>query len=269
MKIGICYNPSSEAAVRLAERMCRFLREKGAGVVYVENAPSNEKAIPPKDAETDGIEMLITSGGDGTVLRAMRWFTGPILAMNAGGLGFLTEAAKDATEGSLQRLLDGDFLVDTRMKISTMKGDDRLPDAVNEVVLHTNQVGKIREFEVSIRNERISRVRADGIMVATPTGSTSYALSAGGPIIHPSMDAMVVVFMSPFSLTAKPIVVPGESLIEIRSIGKACDLVIDGQESIEVSPGETIHASRSETRARFIRFKPLFFTRLGKRLQQE
>lgn len=269
MRLGICYNPSKPEAVRLAVQMCEFLRKRGVEVLYIGDAPQGEDAILPADAEKREIEMLITSGGDGTVLRAMRWFPGPVLAVNAGGLGFLTEIAADATEESLKRLLTGDYLMDARMKIMTMRGGERLPDAVNEVILHTDQVGKIRDFHVSIRNEKIGKVRADGIMVATPTGSTSYALSSGGSILHPSMDAMVVVYMSPFSLTAKPMVVPGDSLIEITSEGKGCLLVIDGQEGIDVHPGETVHISRSETRARFVRFKPHFFVKLSKRLMQE
>jgi len=269
MKIGISYNTSSEVARRLAERVFESLQGRKADAVYVENAPHGSDAMSAEEAAKGGIDLLITLGGDGTVLRAMRWFAGPVLAVNAGGLGFLTEASGETTEQSLERLLVGDYLVDARMKIMAMKCQVRLPDAVNEVVVHTDQVGKMREFEVSIRDERITRVRADGIMVATPTGSTSYALSAGGPIIHPNMDAMVMVYMSPFSLTAKPIVLPGDSLIEIKCAKKGCMLVIDGQESIDVRPGEGVDISRSETRARFVRFKPLFLTKLNRRLLQE
>jgi len=264
VKVCICYNPLKPEAKSLAERVCMLLHEKGVDAYSMADPP-------PEDAKIsiDSPDLLITCGGDGTVLRVMRWFSGPVLAINAGGMGFLTEGSGDDVEELLERVYRGDYSIDSRMKIMTLKNGVRFPDAVNEVILHTDQVGKIRKFRVSIRNEKISMIRADGVMVATPTGSTSYALSAGGPIIHPSLDAMTIVFMSPFTLTAKPMVVPGDSMIELTCDDGGCILVIDGQDGLHVPPGEVVQISRSEIRAQFIRFRPHFFSRLNKRLTQE
>lgn len=269
MKFGVCYNAKNARALRIADHAVEFLRGHDVETVYVDNAPVNEPVIPLEEVDLAGVDTLVCIGGDGTMLRAMQGYKGPIFGVNAGVLGFLTEASGDDIEASLERILRGDILIDSRMKLMTLFGERRLPDAVNEVVLHTDQVAKMREFDLSIRGEHVGRVRADGVMVATPTGSTSYALSAGGPIIHPGMDAMVVVSLAPFSLTVKPTVLPGESTIDITPVEKDCVLVVDGQVSVAVPKNECVHISRSQVRARFIRFRPVFFPRLSRRLFQE
>ena len=271
MKIALYHNHRNPRAVEVAQATSKLLRSEGADVSYVETPLRGGEAVPLEKIEGVGTTVMVAVGGDGTILRALQRYSGPVLGINAGVLGFLTEIGPDEVEKSVRRLLAGDYILDERMKLMCTKGQERLLDCTNESVVHTSKVAKMRSFDIRVRGEALDTVRADGMIVATATGSTSYALSAGGPVVHPSMDAFVIVPLAPFSLTAEPLVVPGNSIIEItpRDPGRSAVLVLDGQEEVDVSGGEVVTVSRSERRARFVRFSQRYFERLGRRLATE
>lgn len=217
-----------------------------------------------KDMEVD---LLITVGGDGTILRSLQLNDAPILGINAGVLGFLTEIPRDSISEGINRLLDGDYRIEERMRLRTMLGTERLPDALNESVLHTAHIAKIRHFEVYVDDELVVDTRADGIIVATPTGSTCYAMSVGAPILDPRVDALVIAPMAPFKFSARPFVVPSTCSIRIDLVRRGpCVLVVDGQDEVMVESGESISFTRSERPARFVNLGSSFYSRTREKL---
>lgn len=213
------------------------------------------------------VDILITVGGDGTILRSLQHTNTPILGINAGVLGFLTEVPRDAIRGSLERVLAGDYLIQERLRLKTMLEGIRYPDALNEAVIHTAHVAKIRQFRVSVDGHLALDVRADGIIMATPTGSTCYAMSVGAPIVDPSVDCLVIAPMAPFKFAARPFVVPADSRVRVELVKpKPCVLVVDGQEENPVEGGQSIEFTRSESPARFVNLGSNFYTKMREKL---
>lgn len=219
--------------------------------------------------DTMAIDVLVTVGGDGTILRALQLGDFQILGVNISRVGFLTEVGLDGMEGLLQRLAEGKFVVDQRIKLRVEVGGERLPDCTNEVVIHTANVAKVRHFLVHVDGEPASRVEGDGVIVSTPTGSTAYSLSAGGPILDPRLRGFVVTALAPFRQTLRPTVVPSESQVEVELLDRGrCVLVGDGQYERKLKGNETIRLGLSETRARFVRFSRAFYRRVHEKLME-
>lgn len=213
------------------------------------------------------VDLLITVGGDGTILRSLQLNDAPILGINAGVLGFLTEIPRDGIADGMKRLILGQYCIEERMRLKTMVGSKRLPDALNEAVLHTAHVAKIRQFEVYVDDELVVDTRADGIIVATPTGSTCYAMSVGAPIVDPRVNALVIAPMAPFKFSARPFVVPSTSCIRIELVRKRpCVLVLDGQDELPLGRDDSIIFTRSENPARFVNLGSSFYSRTREKL---
>lgn len=213
------------------------------------------------------VDILITVGGDGTILRSLQLNPSPILGINAGVLGFLTEISKDNLQEGLDRILRGEYVIEEKLRLKTTVDGRRCPDALNEAVIHTAHVAKIRQFEVYVDDQLAINTRADGIIVATPTGSTCYAMSVGGPILDPRVEALVIAPMAPFKFSARPFVVPASSRITLKFIRKRpCVLVIDGQDELPLHGNEIIECTRSETPARFISLGRSFYSRTREKL---
>lgn len=213
------------------------------------------------------VDVLITVGGDGTILRSLQRNNAPIFGINAGVLGFLTEIPAKDLEAGIARVISGDYVIDGRLKLKTTVGGKRLYDSMNETVVHTANIAKIRQFEVYVDDQIVMNVRADGIIVATPTGSTCYAMSVGAPIIDPRVEAFVIAPMAPFKFAAKPIVVPASSRIKLRlDRPKPCVAVVDGQEMRQMKGDEEVEFSLSENVARFVSFGRDFYSRMREKL---
>lgn len=212
------------------------------------------------------VRTLITVGGDGTILRALQRIDAEIFAVNMGRVGFLTEVRGGGMENDiepyLKRLLDGDYHVEQRSKLRTIVGGRQEFDAVNEAVIHTAQVSKLRDFNIYVGDVLAENIRADGLIIATPTGSTCYAMSVGSPIIDPLVQAHVIVPIAPYKLSTRPMVVPADSEIRINEVeGRESLLVIDGQREIKLEDDE-LTFTRSSRTARFIRFHTNFYERV-------
>ncbi len=198
-------------------------------------------------------------GGDGTFLATLRRTQAPVLAINAGTLGVLAEVDgrdRPAVDEALERLVGGRYFVDERMKVAVRAGKTIVPDAMNEVVIHCAHPARMGQFEIDLDGQRLGRIQADGIILATPTGSTGYAMSALGPIVEPGVEGIVVVPIAPFRAVSRAIVIDPLHTVTIRSAQTtfATVAVIDGQEEIAVPAEEPVVVYRSPRRARFIRF---------------
>jgi NAD+ kinase len=261
MKWGLIYNYNIKKAYSLANEIYDFLNEKGE--VFAEKSLAKIKGIKCYSLEEINIEaeIVITIGGDGTILRALEKIDKPIFAINSGGMGFLTEIESKYAMSGLEKLLDGKYNVEERDKLKVMVDNNRLPDATNEVTVQTPRIAKIMYLKIFIDDELIEAFGADGIIVSTPTGSTSYALSAGGPILDPTVDAMVIAPLAPFKLSARPWVVPLKKKVGIKLLAKSKEskIVIDGESPQSVTPESNIIITGSEKKARFVRFGESFY----------
>ncbi|MDD1768102.1 MAG: NAD(+)/NADH kinase [Methanomassiliicoccales archaeon] len=264
MRFGITANVDVPDAMNICNRVLKALE---GHEVFLETGLAKKLGMKGKHVHEMDVDVLITIGGDGTILRSLQRNQAPIFGINAGVLGFLTEIpAKDIDTG-IQRVIRGDYVIDERLKLKTTVGGKRLYDSVNETVVHTANIAKIRQFQVHVDDQMVMDVRADGIIVATPTGSTCYAMSVGAPIIDPRVDAVVIAPMAPFKFAAKPIVVPATSNIKLKlERPKPCVVVVDGQEMHKMSGNEMVELTVSENRGRFISFGRDFYARLRDKL---
>lgn len=264
MRVGISAKPDVQDLEKLAGRIEAAL--EGNEVLYDTDA-ANVLGKEPTPIEQMDVEFIVTIGGDGTILRAFQRTNTKLLGINAGVMGFLTEVSMDDIETALERVLSNDYKMDERIKLKVLKDGERLFDCLNEVVFHTAHVAKMRHFKICIDGSVADDFRADGLMIATPTGSTSYAMSAGGPIIDPRVEAMVMVPIAPFKLSIRPLVVPATSTIKITlEKPKECHVVLDGQEIVTVEGNERMEITESEDKAKFIRFEEDFYARFMEKL---
>jgi NAD+ kinase len=210
-------------------------------------------------------DLVVVLGGDGTLLAAARAFAHtniPLLSVNLGQLGFLTEVPLAELYATLQAWCDGTAAIEARSmmraELACTAGQRRTWDALNDVVVAKGTIARMADFSVSIDGQLVAAFRADGVIVATPTGSTAYNLAADGPIVMPSVNCMVVTPICPHLLTIRPIVVPGESAITVRVIGVPNEtyLTVDGQEAVPMHVGDEVHCCRSAFSVRLLRLKP-------------
>ena len=191
-----------------------------------------------------------------------------IAGVNAGLVGFLTTIDLDNLEEMLERLKRGEYEVEERIKLQVQLNEKRLLDCTNEGVIHTSNISKMRHFEIMVDDNFMADIRADGIIVATPTGSTCYAMSVGSPLVDPRVNAFVIAPIAPFKLSARPYVVPIESEISIKLLepDRPCILVLDGQYETQVASEGTIKFTVSENPAELVRFSTDFYKRVSEKL---
>jgi len=261
MKWGLACKPKVKKASNVAKDIYKFLVKNGE--VFVEECLAKELGVKGYELYeiNKKVDMVVTIGGDGTILRTLQSVEKPIFAINSGGMGFLAEIeSKNAIEG-LEKILAGKYNVEERAKLKVMFDGKRLPDAANEVTVQTAKIAKILYLQMFVENELLEMLGADGVIVATPTGSTSYALSVGGPIMDPSVDAMVIAPLAPFKLSARPWIIPLDKKIGIRLMPKSKEtrLVIDGYHTEDVTIKNKIVVTGSEKKARFVRFGESFY----------
>lgn len=263
MRVGITARPDRDDALDVVKRALGHLRDRAD--VVVESGMAERLGVDGTPLEAmDDLDALIAVGGDGTILYTLQRADAPLLGVRIGRLGFLAEVKPEDLVSALDRLLDGDYVVEERSRIRPTLDGEALPDATNEGVLKTKKISKMIALEIFADDERIEQVRADGLIVATPTGSTSYALSAGGPIVDPDMDAMVLVPIAPFKLGSRPVVVPGDKTVRVQLLdeGKEAMLTVDGQYDAEVRYEDDLTFTISDDPARFIRFEQSFYRRV-------
>ena len=261
MKWGLVCNFHVKKACQNASDVYNFLKDYGEIFAEKHFAKNQDMKGYTLDEINKKADVVITVGGDGTILRALEKIEKPIFAINSGGMGFLSEVESKYAKEGLQRVIDGDYNVEERTKLKIMVDGKRLPDAANEVTVQTARIAKMIYLQVLVDGELLETFGADGVIVATPTGSTSYALSAGGPILDPSVNAMVIAPLAPFKLAARPWVVPLDKKIGIKLLFKSKEtkIVIDGESPQSVTSNNTIEITGSEKKARFVRFGESFY----------
>jgi len=222
-------------------------------------------AIERVEMPEHGPDIVISLGGDGTLLSAARAFAKtntPIIGVNLGSLGFLTEVPLTEMYTTLEAWLAGNGVKDTRSLMCTELLRDgkifRRWDALNDVVIAKGAIARMGAFTIELDGELVAEFRADGVIVATPTGSTAYTLAANGPILIPSVDGMVLTAICPHLLTIRPIVVPGSSEIKVTVdvVPHETYLTVDGQEAVELLLGDTIRCRRSNLSVTLLRLHP-------------
>jgi NAD+ kinase len=266
MKFGVMSNPNIEKATGLAKEVIDFLKDKAD--VTLEESLASKLGVKGQPLTEMKMDILITIGGDGTVLWALQRINTKLFCINAGVLGFLTEASPENAIESLKKILRGEYIVDKRARLKTVLNGERLFDCMNEAVIHTAHVAKMRHFKILVDDNLVADIRADGVIVATPTGSTCYAMSVGSPLVDPRVNAFVIAPIAPFKLSARPYVVPINSEIIIKLIEpeRPCILVLDGQYESQVQSEATIMFTASEKPAELVRFSRDFYKRVSEKL---
>jgi NAD+ kinase len=227
------------------------------------------------------IDLLLTLGGDGTLLRGVRKvspFGIPVLGVNLGRLGFLTALASHEMEAGLETVLAGKAHLDPRFTVEArvIRGDgspDRQMWALNDLVVHKGAVARVVRLELRVGDdgalEEVGSFSGDGLILATPTGSTAYSLSAGGPVIEPSMECLVATPISPHTMAMRPLVLPADVRLTVHALERDESMVItaDGQESADVAPGDWVVVGKGGVRVALVRFpNQTFFDTLRRKL---
>jgi NAD+ kinase len=246
----------SPRALRLAASLERALSRRGLEVVF--DAETARAMGRPEGVRRERIareaDLVFVLGGDGTLLSVAREApqTTPVLGINVGALGYLTGLTQREALARLDEVLTGGFREDRRRRLDvtiTEGPNQGTHRALNDAVLNREAIGRISTFSISIEGRSIARFRGDGVIVATPTGSTAYSLSAGGPILDPALAAVVVTPISPHALTQRPLVVPASTRVGLRVIGRkrldSVQLTLDGQARFDIAPGCLVEVRES------------------------
>jgi NAD+ kinase len=269
--VGLVARFDERKAIKLAEDLARYLKNRGLEV-YVEETLTNkmgveEKYVPLAHMKT---EFIITVGGDGTILRTCVSIPKPeppILAINMGVRGFLTEVEPKNAIAAVEKCLKGEFTIEKCMKLSVTANGTNFPNALNEVLISADEPAKLLYAQILKGDEQILNCQADGLMIATQTGSTGYSLSAGGPVLDPGIDAFVLTPVCALSVL-RSIVFPADSSLTVKVLRpKRILVVIDGAyRQIIISKLPSITVTRSKYETSFIRFRENFYNRLRSRL---
>ncbi len=269
--VGLVARFDNKKAMKLAEELARYLAAKGLEV-YIEDTlakeiETEEDTVPLNRMKTD---FIITIGGDGTVLRtciAIPKPESPILTVNMGIRGFLTEVQPEQAFEAVDKCLEEEFTLEKCMKLSASTADLELPDALNEVLITADEPAKLLYARIMKNEKLILNCQADGLMIATQTGSTGYSLSAGGPVLDPRVDAFVLTPVCALSVF-RSIVFPADSSLTVEVLRPRRTLVvIDGQHrEIVNSEVTSLKVTRSKYETSFIRLKENFYDRLRSRL---
>jgi len=263
--VAIVCKPHREELVTLLPELVAWLRKHGyepildrEGASYTTAAPSVDRA----ELTTQCPELVIVLGGDGTLLAAARIFATvgtPILSVNLGFLGFLTEVRLADLYHTLENWCSGCHTVDERAMLHSSLWREGAEcashEALNEIVVSKGDIARMGDFTVELDGKKVARFRADGVIVSTPTGSTAYTLAANGPILTPDVDAMVVTPICPHLLTLRPIVVRGDASLTVRVEGvpNVALLTIDGQQGVELRLGDEVRCCRSSYKVKLVR----------------
>lgn len=269
--VGLVARYDQKPALELADMLAKYLAKKGLEV-YIENTLADMLSVkahfvPLAEMKTD---FIITIGGDGTILRTAITIPKPdtpLLTVNRGVRGFLTEVEPDCSCEAVDHVLKGDFKIEKSAKMSVTAGTEKLPDALNDVVISTGEPAKILYAEICKDGKPILKCQADGLIVATQTGATGYSLSAGGPVLDPEVDAFVLTPIC--SLTVfHSLVFPTNSTLTFNVLRPPKMLVlIDGNFRKLVSTDKLmVTVTRSKNKTAFIRFEPNYYDRLRNRL---
>jgi len=265
-RIGLLAKAAGGKVAETLRAVVGFLVERRHEIHLSESSAAalgGGQAGHPVAALVQRVDLVVVVGGDGTMLVAARAAAAahvPVLGINLGRLGFLTDISPDQATETLARILDGEYVEDPRCLLSAQIGEVGVPriqqTALNDVVLQKWNTARLIEFETYIDGRFVNAQRSDGLIVATPTGSTAYALSGGGPLLHPALDALVLVPICPHALSNRPLVVAGDSVVEVVVSGHTdpafVQISCDGQETVGLRRGERVRIAKHACGLRLI-----------------
>ncbi len=273
MKWAVVGKGTIPHVVKEAREVVRILQAKDQQVIVDEELRAIGVEAHPIERLHDEADIFVTVGGDGTILHTQHHTDKPVLGINAGAIGFLAEVEPPHAESAIQEVIDGKHRIEERHRLRTILDNEPLSDAINEVTLQTSRIAKLIRFHVHVDGELLDTFRGDGIIVSTPTGSTGYAMSVGGPLIHPRVNGIVLAPIAPFKLASRPWVVPADARIEVTLLERdsaqgmqQARAVIDGQMGHNVDTGSTLRISLSDHKARFVRLGTGFYERVRTKL---
>ena len=264
MKIGILINESKEEARALQLELMAWLEARGIATacprdVYCRENVDLDKALH----QLDQADVILVLGGDGTLIHAALLLAGrntPLLGVNLGRLGFLTSLERDTLYQGLEKFFRGEYRIDERMMFDVelfrndcMIGSTRV---LNDAVVSKDALARMVDIRIRINGEFVDRYSADGLIIATPTGSTAYSMSAGGPIVAPNLSAVILTPICAHTLSSRPMVVSGEEEVEVTLLKASTDVMLtcDGQTGMRMKVGDMVRIRRSTVRTRFVRF---------------
>ncbi len=257
-KIGLMGHPEQRGIDEVLPQLLDLLSQHDVEVVLEQELGSvlegTSLPLVAADAIGDAVDLAIVVGGDGNLLRAARTLAAsgtPVIGVNRGRLGFLTDVTPDDMAQQIPEVLAGEFDPEARFLLNAVvrRGGEVVGsgDALNDVVVASGATAQMIELELYVDDTFVYRLRADGLIVSTPTGSTAYSLSGGGPIMHPKLNAVLLVPMYPHALSSRPIVVDGDSEIRIDILERSSrspPVICDGQVHMTAEPGDSVHISK-------------------------
>lgn len=260
-RIGIIAKKGEPEAVKVVRDLLRRLKKKKCEFLIERKVAS---ALKVKGCRLEDIpkksDMIIVFGGDGTLLSVARLVGSlgvPILGVNLGGLGFITELNRDELDDNIDMIFNNDCCFEERIMLLTdvfRQGKRMIQhNALNDVVLNKSALARMFEFDISIDRQYVSTFRADGLIVSTPTGSTAHSLSAGGPILYPTLESFLLTPICPHTLTSRPIVLPDDFTVEVKIIsGDDINLTLDGQTGYPLKVKDRIRIRKADYKTKFI-----------------
>jgi NAD+ kinase len=265
MRFGLIANLRRTGAADTIKTFIKWADKTGCELLLcadLKEAVASKQDFVPRDKLVGSVDVLVAMGGDGTILSAARSVGSlgtPLLGINLGSLGFLTQQTPKELVPALESIAAGNYSLEERMLLKAeISGRDPLPMpyALNDIVLDNGPVSRVLDINLKINGEDVVTYIADGLIISTPTGSTAYNLAVGGPIMKPVMDAMIASPISPFSLTTRPMIFPGNDRLELMVLTeqRIAMLTLDGQVNVELQDSERVTISRAEFRSRFIVF---------------
>ena len=263
-RIGIIAKPVKEKVEKVLLELLKWL--KGKGLYYCIDDESGQLIDYPAERYhrskiPEKVDMIVVLGGDGTLLSVARLLHNssvPVLGVNLGGLGFLTEVSKQELLPNMEKILQNKYSIDTRMMLDSYvyRQGKKLGEhsVLNDVVIHKSALARIIDMDVYFGEQFVGQFKADGLIISTPTGSTAYSLASGGPIVFPNMEAIVITPISPHCLTNRALVISDKAIIKVvlKAKGEDVYLTLDGQWGFSLLPEDEVFIKKSQRRIHLI-----------------
>lgn len=275
IRLGVIGNRDYPDLASVLQRLLAMAASLGVEMHLEANLRAVAKGYEGPEVAPGDVDALLTLGGDGTLLRGARFLDGreiPILGVNLGRLGFLSACGPEDLEKALHRLVEGDYRGESRMMLEGRPGqpeDPRRWYGLNDIVLHKSGKARVIWLRVEVDGEEVASYAADGIVMSTPTGSTAYNLSVGGPVVVPNHPSIIIAPISAHALSIRPVVVPPDATIVIHADDDGTErlVTVDGQVGATLGTSETLMVRRASRSIILVRFPEMtFFTRMRKKL---
>jgi len=265
MRFGLIANINRSGAEEAIASIIKWAKDSDQELILthgLKEVVTDYSNFAPREDLAEAVDVLVAMGGDGSILAAARSVGSsgtPLLGINIGSLGFLTQQTPKQMGTALDAILAGEYGIEERMMLKAEfsgRGPLPMPFALNDIVLDNGPVSRVLNINLRINGEKVVSYIADGLIIATPTGSTAYNLAVGGPIMNPTMDAMIASPISPFSLTTRPMILPGSDRLEldISTPKREAVLTLDGQVRIELRESQPVTITRADYTSKFIVF---------------